>query len=426
MEQIEFLLDCLAILLLSAGICQEKVTKAKKKWLLSGCLGLGILILPIFCREGIETFPASFFMVSIICLILIEENWRKKIVIYLFSLFYLQGLYMPIRLMIRIIGLLCNKPLRTPKILESLLVILCVLFFAYQIRKRADWVKWIKKVPLQYYIFGLVCAFSASGITAYIDMLIVSSSRKTQMLITILVTVTNTFIYAIGIGAAFIDLFRLHYKEENILKDKYLQLSKLHYESLMKNMEEVRGLRHDMKAHLNAVSYFIENRDWEKLERYIEEAKGESVKGQKNFININHDLINAILAETLGNKPDIVFQYEGSLPEKIKVEDFDLCTIFSNLVSNSIEACDKLDYGKKEIILQIKRFQNNLCIYMENPVQDEIKMKELGKWTTKQDKVNHGYGIQNIISAVEKYDGEISFQCENHRFSVEIIFYDII
>ena len=40
--------------------------------------------------------------------------------------------------------------------------------------------------------------------------------------------------------------------------------------------------------------------------------------------------------------------------------------------------------------------------------------------TTKKDRVNHGYGLQNIKYVVEKYNGKVTTEYENGCFSLKI------
>lgn len=425
-EGLKGILDCIAVLLWGVGVCQEELTKSKRKWGVSGCFLVGIVLLFVMLKNDDKSYIVSVALVAMIYLFCIQEEWKRKIVIFLFSVFYIDIIYFPIKSLLKMIELLCHKAYGDTELICDILAIFCILIISYKIKNNQNLVRWIKKVPTKYYFVGFICAFAASGITTYLHIQLKDSNRATQIVIIMTAIIVNTFLYVIGIGMAVVDSLRKRYKEESSLKDEYLRLSRLHYESLNNNMREIRGLKHDMKAHLNSVAYFIEKQEWEKLGKYVEEARGEMNKNVKTFIDINHDLVNAILEENLADKNDILFEYEGALPDNIKIENFDLCTIFSNIISNGIEACERLNDVKKEIVLKIKRFQNNICIYMENPVENDIGTEGLGEWTIKKDKINHGYGIHNIITAVEKYNGEVTFQCENCKFSVEIIFCDIL
>ena len=46
--------------------------------------------------------------------------------------------------------------------------------------------------------------------------------------------------------------------------------------------------------------------------------------------------------------------------------------------------------------------------------------------TTKDDEINHGYGIANMRKIVEKNNGNLSINTGNGLFCVEIELYDVI
>lgn len=425
-EGIVYLLNGIATLIWAVGICQVEIRREKIRWFMSGISFIGILII----SRSLESETKKLFLNIILILIgywvIAAEDWNRKIVIFLFSLFYETVVTFLVKAIIKILELICKNSLIYKEVFQGILEIFVIIIISCLLRKKKNWVKWIKNISVKYYFFGFLCAFSASGITVYIEMQITKANHEMQLIIMLLTAIVNVFFYGMGIGIVIIDLLREHYKEENILKDEYLYLSKQHYSSILENMIEVRSLKHDMKTHLNVMAHLVERKQWNDLQRYIESAKDVVDKSMGRFVNVNHDLVNAILTERLADEEDIKFQYDGTIPNNIQIEDFDLCTIFSNLIANSIEACYKIKDLKKEIVLQIKRFQKNLYIYIENPVQESIDINELEKKTSKKDKKNHGYGVFNIVKTVKKYEGEITFQCKNNRFSVEVIFFDVI
>lgn len=427
MEKIEYLLNFFGVLLLATGVCQEKITKDKRKWTAEGLLLTGMLFVQGLGKNDIEIFLINSILAAIAYLILIEGRLVRKIVIYLFSNYYLQIFDEPINILVKIFENHYQKIGIFSNLLQSLLIIVCVWIVSHKIRKRERWVRWIEEeVPVKYYIVGFLCAFLSTGFTAYIELEIENKNRRLQIMLLIFATIISIFFYAMGILLAIINTYREHYKKENILKDEYLRLSKKHYESLSNNIREVRSLRHDMRAHFNAMAYLIEKEEWEKLSGYVEDARAAVDRSAGKFINVNHDLVNAILTDALAGREGIEFHYEGGIPGSAAVDDFDLCTIFSNLISNSLEACSRLKERGKEIRLEIKSLQSSLYIRMENPVEQSVDTGKLGGWTTKSDRKNHGYGVQNIRAAVEKYHGALMFQCEEGKFCAEIILCDVL
>ena len=424
MEQLDYLLGYAGVFLWAFGICQVKATRDKKRWLLSGILCVGVVLIAYLRPEDELLYWVRVLLMLLMFVFLVEERWKRKIVLFLFSVSFIDVVATPIRTVMVITEFIRKEELNS--VFGTALEFLCILGLTCYIKKRDRIVEWLKKLPTSYYFVGFLCSFTASGVNTYVEMELENKSYNEQIMISILVMVTMELLYLMCIGAAVIATFCKNYKEENLLKDDYLRLSKQHYKTLLKNTQEIRSLRHDMQSHVNAMSYFSKEKDWDKLQEYIEEVNENAQKVRPYTINVNHGFINAILEDSLSKEPEIAFSCDGKIPADIQIDDYDLCTIFSNLIRNAVEACNRLPEGaKKWIHLDLYMLQDNLYIRMENPVMSEINVQKLEGNTSKEDKKNHGFGIYNLKNAVEKYQGEVSFDCEDQKFIAEIVLWNV-
>ena len=99
----------------------------------------------------------------------------------------------------------------------------------------------------------------------------------------------------------------------------------------------------------------------------------------------------------------------------VKVTDMDLVIILANCLDNAIEAVEKigqLDLQKIKIV--ILSDETGILIMIENPVLEKLDLNRLE--TTKNEKGKHGFGIKNIKSIVEKYEGNFQIEVENQLF----------
>ena len=97
------------------------------------------------------------------------------------------------------------------------------------------------------------------------------------------------------------------------------------------------------------------------------------------------------------------------------------CTIISNLLNNAIEACEKIQEDKRIIEFEIAGYNSQIFISVRNSYDMESIINQKQKFiTTKEDKLNHGIGLENVRRTVKKYDGDMRISQENERFIVTI------
>ena len=103
----------------------------------------------------------------------------------------------------------------------------------------------------------------------------------------------------------------------------------------------------------------------------------------------------------------------------VKITDMDLVIVLANCLDNAIEAVEKLEQAElRKIRVVILNDEGGISILVENPVSGEVNVNELR--TTKADKENHGLGLKNIKSIVQKYEGNFQIEIEKQIFRVKI------
>ena len=132
--------------------------------------------------------------------------------------------------------------------------------------------------------------------------------------------------------------------------------------------------------------------------------------------------VDAVISEQISsiNEQKIAIKWEGTVSSYAKISLFDLCTIFSNLLSNAIESCAKQMNKKCEIYVNTYCYEERLYVDIKNPVDlEDQKVEKIT--TTKIDKKNHGFGIRNVQDTVKKYGGSIEYWIKSGWFEVEIL-----
>lgn len=411
------------------GIFCAPITRKKPR------LVMGLLCLIALCAGG-DWYQYDEFAIEILRTLLSPMIWMfwidgkcyRRIAIYICSIMYLGLPYLFINLLFSGISGETVKVLETFDAYHYMRGIFTIM--AMGILSRILWKKItaykeiMRNLPTGYFIVGSVCIFAASMVQSFVEE--ISTEYENAGLANFIffcVIIVSLMFYALGIGSVVLDIFRKRYKEESGLKEQYLQIAKNYVKTVRDNAKETRKMRHDMLKHMNILGYHLENGEYGKAQAYLAEMQTHMEGSIKKTVSVNHEIVDAVLSqmqsETEGR--GIRWVVDGALPMELPVGDFDLCTIFSNLLSNSIEACMQVEEGKRYIHLGIRHLGENLVIEVENSCKQIIEVSKLGDVTTKKDKENHGYGIQNIRDAVCKYHGELIFKSTEGKFVAQIV-----
>ena len=270
----------------------------------------------------------------------------------------------------------------------------------YLTAKKTLWKKSIETLPDK--IWGRFLFFPVFTIITIIAMIMTFQYTKNE--------VQANVLYSISLGLAVMNIFVYF-----LINDIVTSEAKLHE-------KEVLGLQFKNQNHILCIESLLKAHEYDKASKYVRNISNTFI-GEKNVINTNHVIINAILNTKYQEaiSKNIVFVFKVNDLSKIVIKDEDLVVILANLLNNAIEACEKCEEKKtiklkfvieeNLIVLSVKNTCSNLIIYSGN----EIK-------TSKKDEPEmHGIGIKNIIQIVEKYNGEYDIKNENNEFSFSII-----
>ena len=111
-----------------------------------------------------------------------------------------------------------------------------------------------------------------------------------------------------------------------------------------------------------------------------------------------------------------------AVPPDIFVSDLDISITLGNLLSNAMEALEKLqDDAERKLSVSILYKMSTLYLEIKNTFSGSLKkIDKVTFKSTKKDSRNHGYGLSNVNEVVEKYDGISSFTTEGNWFIVNI------
>lgn len=211
------------------------------------------------------------------------------------------------------------------------------------------------------------------------------------------------------------------YKEKEIIADKYLNEQISHYEYLENREKETKKFRHDLRSHMETISGLANQHEYEKMNRYLEQMNMR-IESFGNMVTVHNGIVDAIMNQYYAKAAEngIKMQVKGRLPADLNIDAFDLCTIFSNLLSNAYEAAIKTE--EKYISMECRFNDKNIIIAVKNSYDAAGQTEGMGWKNSKEDTDYHGYGLENIRDSVKKYNGVVDIDTQDNYFLLMIMF----
>ena len=104
------------------------------------------------------------------------------------------------------------------------------------------------------------------------------------------------------------------------------------------------------------------------------------------------------------------------------MREYDIYSLFGNLIDNAIEAVLPLEESKRVISLSVRAVNNLLSVNLHNFYDNDLKFENGLPVTTKPDKNYHGFGMKSVEYICSQYGGDLSISTENNVFNINILF----
>ena len=197
------------------------------------------------------------------------------------------------------------------------------------------------------------------------------------------------------------------------------ELIEIHYAEVENMYRQIRGWRHDYHNHMQVMKAQLTMGNLEEIHTYLDELEKELDRVDTS-VKSGNLMTDAILNSklTLARRQKISIDCAVKLPDKLPVEDVDLCVILGNLMDNALEACAQV--GEEERFLRIYMAVNKSQLYLsvQNSASQEPDFEQQNYITKKRG--NHGLGMKRVKAAVDKYNGYLNLANESGIFAAEV------
>lgn len=281
----------------------------------------------------------------------------------------------------------------------------------------------LKFLPNYIYILVLLNLFLADGLLETADY-----NTKNILVKDIIIKVLAVSLSLCVFTTLFLLLFSViskkYFRDINSLLEKQMQSQISYYEERERTYAEIRRFKHDYINHINCIRSMLKAERYEEISEYLGNITDMLPAGELSF-NTGNFISDAILSDKQNSvkEENITIEFDGTIPTSIN--EADLCIILGNAIDNAIEASCVLD-GKKFISIYGGFSHGYFILTVTNPTRSSASGNGFIPFTTKLNSSEHGFGLLNIKSVVDKYDGYMKIENKDNIFTLSLTFNSII
>ena len=203
-------------------------------------------------------------------------------------------------------------------------------------------------------------------------------------------------------------------------QNQLLSMENTRYRELREHMDATRQLRHDFRQHLHVIAGLSEAKKYDKLNDYLAEYEGRLAPP--------HTLLcaNAALDAIAGHYQRIAetqntrISWRLDLPERLPLDEVDLCMMLGNLLENALRAVCALPVEAREVRVVSGMIGGAMLgLSVENGYVGEIDFAPNGLPTSH--KKDHGVGLASVAATVKRHNGTLSIAAKDGVFSAHIL-----
>lgn len=353
-----------------------------------------------------------------------RASWLKRIFVILFFWLLLLGVVemLVLNVMCLVFGISATEVLTTPAYLILGIIVSKALDlavgYAFCMKNR---MKTIEINKTYWLIFFLL--FTSSVVTTFLILGMLSELNSSNY--NIMAMVSCIGLYASTFLALY--LYARSQQQNQIIRyqeqaEQQMQAQLKHMDEIILRQNELRAFRHDINNQLTALSGYLDAGDLAGSRQYLA-GISDHFKSASLAINTGNNALDAILSakRALAENHGIRFTSKLRVQENLPIAPEDLCIIFGNALDNAIEACDRLPAdAERAISLHLLQDAHTLTCIITNTAPSRRSASFV---TSKTDKAQHGFGLNNIREALDKYGVTPEITWEDGRFTLAFVFF---
>ena len=191
-------------------------------------------------------------------------------------------------------------------------------------------------------------------------------------------------------------------------------------DEMVVKQQALRRFKHDLSNQFLVLNDYLNRKDVDGAQAYLGSLT-QDFETMIPLVDTGNVALDTILTakKTLAESKGIVFDMKVQVPVALAVAPMDVAAILGNALDNAIEACERIREGARWIELSLVQQESALlCKIVNSAPQGTLTLQ-----TTKDDAINHGFGLESIKATLEKYDTMPLIEQADGRFSLSFVMY---
>ncbi len=202
-----------------------------------------------------------------------------------------------------------------------------------------------------------------------------------------------------------------YYLKQNKIKEEIIRVQQMYFQNIYDSDREMRKFRHDIYAQLRFLGLLLADGKTETALEHLQTIENHFEKLTTQKYHTGSEMLDVILNQKIqdAEKKSVSITFEGKLDAPDFMDTYDLCALFSNMLDNGIEACEAVPAEDAVITVSILTHRNTILFQFTNPATAEMYEALKNGKTTKTDRQNHGFGMENIRRVLLENGGETDY-----------------
>ena len=191
-------------------------------------------------------------------------------------------------------------------------------------------------------------------------------------------------------------------------------------DEMVVKQQALRRFKHDLSNQFLVLNDYLNRKDVDGAQAYLGSLT-QDFETMIPLVDTGNVALDTILTakKTLAESKGIVFDMKVQVPVALAVAPMDVAAILGNALANAIQACERIREGARWIELSLVQQESALlCKIVNSAPQGTLTLQ-----TTKDDAINHGFGLESIKATLAKYDTMPLIEQADGRFSLSFVMY---